>query len=84
MIRTFNCEYVQNLLTSAASITRRLLLLQFTSIFSTLVFLSWQAIITARIFNLFFTVAWVVLEGVTVVWECKVGRTEIGGKTASW
>ena len=48
-------------------------------------FIGWQVFAGLRMFNLFFTVAWVLLEGSAAVWACQFRGAGVGGhRTVSW
>lgn len=78
MIRQYNIEQVNNIITEATSKTRLLFALQLLSALCALSFVGWQAITDVKIYNLFFTVAWVLLEVSVLLWESRLKVEGLG------
>jgi hypothetical protein len=48
-------------------------------------FVGWQAIADVRMYNLFFTIAWVMLEAVVLLWGYRLWGKGLGEhKVISW
>lgn len=85
MIKQYNSELVENILAATAAQTRLLFALQATTALCAAAFIGWQAVAGLRTYNLFFTVAWVLLEAAAALWSCQLGGAGAGGlRTASW
>jgi hypothetical protein len=85
MIKQYNADLVENILAATTSKKRLLLAFQISSALCAAAFVAWQAFAELRMFNLFFTVAWVVLEGTAAVWTCRLRGEGVGGHaTTSW
>lgn len=85
MIKLYNIDLVENIISGTVTETRLLLIFQAFSALCATAFVGWQAITEVKMYNRFFVGVWVLLEVVVLVWGYRLKSKGVGeNKIISW